>query len=495
MSGAVLRGLVVSIFLVCSVHLAAAAEKIALIVDVSGYSSLAGLVNPHHDGQAISSALQSLGFQVERVSDPKTTELRDVLAKFSDASATSEIAIVYFAGHGAEVEGQNYVLAVDASIDEASDIADQGVPTSAVLHSVSEARQLRIVILDACRNNPFPGVAGISPLKSVPRSDAGSQPISPPRADRGTLIVYSAKDGFPALDGKANENSPFARALLDHLATPGLEVGMLFRRVRDSVVDWTEGRQEPQTYGSLSSMPFFLGVGPEGAAATDRRAAWSASRPDFDRALQTSADEGDLRAMLGLAYIRLSPDDGRFDPDGAVVLLTRAAEAGSAEAVYELGRLYEQGLGVQQDPVKARDLYVQSSDMGFADATNDLGFLYFSGGTSTPRDIEKSLGYFRRASEQKHPQAMFNFAALIDDGLVPGLDADDAGNLLFASLRAGSRDVLDALTNRPEMFKASTLMALQRRLAEEDLYESKIDGKLGQGSIRGIRRAYGIDEN
>ena len=133
-------------------------------------------------------------------------------------------------------------------------------------------------------------------------------------------------------------------------------------------------------------------------------------------------------------------------------------------------------------------------ELGFADAINDLGFLYYQGGLGLARDPAKALSHFERAADLRHPQAMFNFAALIDDGLVPTKGPEDAAGYLYDALRSGSADVLDLLSERPTMFTDATRRALQARLAEHAFYTGSIDGDFGPGTQRGIRRAYGLTE-
>ena len=171
----------------------------------------------------------------------------------------------------------------------------------------------------------------------------GRTGLAAPSPDRGTLVAFAARDGERALDGRGS-NSPFALALMDNLAEPGLEISLMFRQVRDSVLHSTHNQQEPHTYGSLPGTPFYI-AGSEGGESkiedTDLRVAWADIRPDQETRLAELADQGDTRSMVGLAYMRLNSADSRYDPEKAAQFLTRAADSGSAEAQYELGQLYE----------------------------------------------------------------------------------------------------------------------------------------------------------
>ncbi len=131
------------------------------------------------------------------------------------------------------------------------------------------------------------------------------------------------------------------------------------------------------------------------------------------------------------------------------------------------------------------------ADLGFADAINDLGFLYYQGAEGLPRDPARAIELFVRAADLRHPQAMFNVAALIDDGLVPGKTPEDAAAYLYKALRSGVADVLDQLTSRPTMFKPQTRRALQAELQRNRFYAGAIDGDIGAGTQRSMRIAFG----
>nr|WP_236638423.1 tetratricopeptide repeat protein [Mangrovicoccus ximenensis] len=271
----------------------------------------------------------------------------------------------------------------------------------------------------------------------------------------------------------------------------------MFRQVRDEVLERTRNLQEPHTYGSLSGVPFYLAgpaQGQDRLPEADPVLAWASLRPQEEEQLAALATQGDTRSMVGLAYRRLNAASGDFRPAEAVELFTRAAEAGSPVAEFELGKLYEKGIGVDPDPARALELYRQSAAQEFPDALNDLGYLYFQGGLGLPVDRRRALAYFERAADQRHPEAQFNFAALVDDGLVPGKGPQDAAKYLYAALRSGNANVLDILETRSDMFKLETRKALQALLRENDFYDQGIDGQFGEGTRRGLRRAYGQEE-
>ncbi|MCV2864151.1 caspase family protein [Albidovulum sediminicola] len=472
---------------------AQAADRVALVIGMAQYRNVPALSNTVNDARLLASTLDRIGFDVTTLIDANQEELRSELERFAFRSETADLALVYFAGHGVEVAGENFLLPVDVNVRSNKDVQRQSISLKDLLHVVDSARKMRIVILDSCRDNPL-GDAILQENGEVAGASRGGG-LAPPSPDRGTLVAFAARDGQVALDGDG-ANSPFARALSEKLAEPGLEISLMFRQVRDEVLAATRNLQEPNTYGSLSGVPFYLAGSPElreQLATDDRRMAWTAVGANQESQLRSLADSGDARAMLGLAYMRLDTGGSEFDPAQAAQLFGRAAEAGSPEAQYELAKLYEKGIGVPQDDARALELFQKAADQGFSDAVNDLGFFYYQGSFGLQRDALKALGYFEQAADLRHPQAMFNFAALIDDGIVPGKGAADAGRYLYQALRSGSAAVYQQLAERPTMFSKDTRKALQAQLAEHAFYSGAIDGDFGPGTQKAVRVAYGLN--
>jgi len=479
----------------------AASDRVALVVGMGAYGTIPKLENTLNDARSIAGTLEDIGFDVTLSTDATGAEFRQLLDDFAFRSETADLALIYFAGHGVEVQGENFMIPVDADVRSNLDVQRQSVSLKQMLAAVEHARKMRIVILDSCRDNPLGDAIDLNQVtatatETTDATTRGGGGLAAANPDRGTLVAFAAKDGQVALDGDG-ANSPFATALIEKMVRPGLEISLMFRQVRDRVLQKTNNLQEPHTYGSLTGVPFYL-AGPaegqqdiSGASGAD---AWAAIRPDQEAQLVALADLGDTRSMLGLAYMRLNPNEGRFDPSAAVALLERAVAAGSPEAQFELAKLYERGTGVPVDHARALALYQAAADQDFADAINDLGFLHYQGGLGLPADPKRALRFFERAADLRHPQALFNFAALIDDGLIPTKGPEDAAKYLYAALRSGSTDVLNLLSERPAMFTSATRKALQEELKRYEFYAGSIDGDFGPGTQRGIRKAYGLSE-
>ena len=249
--------MMLSVLTMLSAPPAWAEQRVALVIGNGSYAHAPALANPLNDAADIGAALERLGFAVTRIENADRAELWDGLQKFSLAASASEVAVVFYAGHGIEVDRRNFLVPVDARLLSDRDVEFETVPLDLLSRAVEGARGLRLIVLDACRDNPFAAVmqrAGAT--RSIGRGLARVEP-------RGeTLVAYAAKEGTVAADG-AGRNSPYTEALLAHLEEPGLEVGLMFRKVRDAVVATTGGRQEPFVYGSLSSRGAFLAALPE----------------------------------------------------------------------------------------------------------------------------------------------------------------------------------------------------------------------------------------
>jgi uncharacterized caspase-like protein len=184
-------------------------------------------------------------------------ELQQALRDFGDLAEKAEWAVVFFAGHGIEVNGMTYLIPVDAALRRDTHVADETIPLTQIQGKVDAAAKLGLVILDSCRNNPF--IAKMTRAAGATRSiGQGLARIEP---EGNVLVAYAAKHGTTALDGDG-ANSPFTKALLASIEEPNLEVNFLFRRVRDDVRMSTKRQQEPFLYGSLGSEPLYFKSAP-----------------------------------------------------------------------------------------------------------------------------------------------------------------------------------------------------------------------------------------
>ena len=242
-----------------------AEQRVALVIGNGAYAHTPVLANPPNDAADVAAALERLGFAVTRLDHAGKADMERVLQEFSEAAFHSEVAVVFYAGHGIEVDGQNYLVPVDARLATDRAVSFETVPLDLVLLAAEPASGFLLVVLDACRDNPFAS----SMRRTGATRSVGVRGLALVDPSGDTLVAYAAKAGTAAQDG-SGRNSPYTAALLDYLEEPGLEVSKMFRKVRDAVLEETGNVQVPFTYGSRSSEDVYLAgrpdPGPSGVA-------------------------------------------------------------------------------------------------------------------------------------------------------------------------------------------------------------------------------------
>ena len=225
-----------------------AEKRVALVLGNSAYQHAAPLPNPTRDANAIAQMFQMAGFDTVLLrNDVGNLDFKRALRDFFVVAKGADIAVVFFAGHGIQIADQNYLIPVDAKLAQDYDITDEAISLDRVIEAIEPAARLRLVILDACRDNPF--------IVRMQRRSATRQIVSRGLSKvepilNNTLIAYAAKAGSTAEDGPG-ENSPFTMALIKHVVEPGLDIRLALGRVRDEVLRNTRNDQEPFVYGSL----------------------------------------------------------------------------------------------------------------------------------------------------------------------------------------------------------------------------------------------------
>lgn len=257
---------------------ACAEKRIALIIGNSSYKNVTRLSNPVNDAAAIDALLKRANFDVvETRHNLPATEMRRVLRDFGNKARDADVAFIYYAGHGIEIDGTNYLIPVDATLEQDTDVFDEAFGLDRILLAVEPARKLRLVVLDACRDNPFAKTMKRTvSSRSIGRGLAKIEPTSP-----NTLIAFAAKAGSTASDGDG-KNSPFAVALVNNLGKPGLDLRKAFGFVRDEVMKNTGNRQEPYVYGSLGGDDVALVPSVPGSAAEGANSSRADARRDYD---------------------------------------------------------------------------------------------------------------------------------------------------------------------------------------------------------------------
>lgn len=298
-----------------SIAHAAVGKRVALVVGNSAYQNAPPLPNPVNDSRAIAEALRRLGFVVIEALDKDKTGMQTVLREFASEMEGADASLFFYAGHGLQVQRRNYLVPIDASLESEVDLPFEAVAVDVVLDLMEQITPQRLVFLDACRNNPL--------ARRLARSGGESRSLGVGRGlarmnNRvGTLIAFATEPDKVALDGEG-DHSPFTRALLDHIETPGIEVRQMLSRVRGTVIDNTNGEQLPlDTSALVDDFYFVTKLEPEPVVAALPVPAPAVVPNDnstehlFWNTIQTSTDPHDFEAYLA-----------RY-PDGAFAPLAR----------------------------------------------------------------------------------------------------------------------------------------------------------------------------
>ena len=222
-----------------------AERRVALIIGNSAYQNVPTLPNAERDARGIADMFQKAGYEVVITAfNVGNLDFKSTIRKFEDTVTDADIAVIYYAGYGLNIHGTNYLIPIDAKLASDRDANDETITLEQLVGSVHGAKRLRVIIIDACRDNPFARIMKTERMASF----SGLAAVEPNSI--GTLIAYAAKSGTTAQDG-GGDHSPFAAALITNLFVPGLDIRLAFGRVRDEVLKKTGYMQEPFVYGSL----------------------------------------------------------------------------------------------------------------------------------------------------------------------------------------------------------------------------------------------------
>jgi hypothetical protein len=387
-----------TVFVVASIwlliHPAFAENRIALVIGNGSYEKVPELPNPPRDAADIGSALERLNFKVMQTKNATAHEMRKAIVDFGRAAEGAEMAVVFYAGHGMEVGGENWLIPVNAELRSDADIESEAVSLRSISLQVSKARQLGLVILDACRNNPF-----AARMKRSLNTRAVARGLAPTEPSDNVLIAYAARDGTTASDGDGR-NSPFTAALLRNIETPGLEISFIFRNVRDEVMAATKREQQPFVYGSLSKEAIYLK--PLAIVET------SIARPTAVAKLPTQQEvtKENVNSRDNLERNRFSPEDARRVAAIGAEQKLKMPPFAIGETKSDVPDIYRQFVGVWANKV------------GFGGGTGRHAMLIV---TEVASD-GIALGYYlwgppKKLSWQKEsPAGYVNFAAKINSG-------------------------------------------------------------------------------
>ena len=479
------RGLLVGALMALAATLigapAFAGARVALVIGNSAYRSVPQLANPANDANLMARTLRGLGFELVGGGaqlDLDKPHFDAALQAFSNEVQGADVGLFYYAGHGLQVSGRNFLVPVDARPTKEADVYLQAVDTSIVLSQMEGAgTKLNIVLLDACRNNPF-SVSGM-------RSAGGG--LAQMQAPEGTLISYATQPGNVALDG-AKGDSPYTIAVAETISRPGLGLFDAFNQIGLTVKRATGGAQQPWLASSPIEGGFYFAGAPEAAAPQVATAApipvvaaptptatapIHAAAPTFEATLtgasaraadqsakapmQTAALDGQLAAKQPIAgessvaaCDRLAAaliDSDRpssvagvefrdIDP-GPAVAACRAAiveQPKSPRLVYELARAVDKGSGPNGEAIA---LMRQAADAGYAVAMDGMGFSYEMGRGVT-RDFNEALRWYRKSANAGNGAAMHRIGLAYEHGESVSPDPGEAVRWYRKSADAGN---------------------------------------------------------
>ena len=273
LSAARCAGALVAVVLLLGSLAAHAEKRVALVVGNATYQNTATLANPRNDAEDMVAALRQVGFEVIYERDLNKRGMEHAIARFARAARDADAALFYYAGHGLQYRGSNYLMPVDAKLEDEFSLKFEMTRLDDVLSGLHQARGVKILVLDACRRNPLMDRLAVA---STTRDFVATRGLARMDASRGMVVAYSTQADQLAVDG-TGRNSPFTASLVKQITEPGLEIGTLFRRVAAEVNSATGGKQLPELSVSILGEFYFR------HADSDVQA-WSKIRASRDRA-------------------------------------------------------------------------------------------------------------------------------------------------------------------------------------------------------------------
>jgi tetratricopeptide (TPR) repeat protein len=450
--GIVSRSIFAAFLLCAGMSSAAHAEKrVALVIGNSAYQTVPKLPNPDSDAKLMSDTLTSLGFFVVGGSarlDLDKAGFDAALQEFKTQLVGADVALFYYAGHGVETHGLNYLVPVDAHPQDEADVFMQMVSTSDILDGLEKSgTRIHLALLDACRDNPFSG-HGV-------RSTTGGLAQMP--APVGTLISFATQPRSVSLDG-IDGHSPYTRALAEAMQKPGYGLFKTFNEVGLAVDKATGGQQLPWVSSSTIAGNFYFAGKPEPAPADAKQAALTPETPVAAPAqeLRFSPPDDPLRQGIIIDCDRLAAipyDTGHgWKLPGLDVDKINVATAGPAcndamqrypdvtRLVFEAGRVAT----ARKDYAEARRLYEQAAASGYAMAMNNIGALY-EGGSGTPVNYVEAARWYQKAVDAGEPIAMVDLGWLYENGHGVKKDYAQARRNYEAAVKAGEPSSMNNL--------------------------------------------------
>ncbi len=515
------RLLVVSLCAIGGMSQALAAKRVALVIGNDAYEHVTKLQKAVNDAEAMGETLEAIGFKVQRARNIGRRDMNFQIQKFTAELEAGDEALFFFAGHGVEIHGRNYLLPTDipqAVPGQENFVTAEAVPVDSILNRIRErGTRVSILVLDACQDNPFP--------KKGTRNLGGTRGLARMPAPEGSFIMYSAGVGQTALDrlaeGDPHRNSVFTRSLIPLLRLPGLSLTETARRVRRDVQQLARTvshQQRPAYYDEITGSFFFAGRGtgkaPSKPRQSDELAVLKARLEAMEQQLQKQNSESGTKIAI-IAPPEPSPPAvnrpsslpvhqcdrlaaGPTDPqrvvdgvafnaiqaDDAVRVCRVAVDAhpGIERFVFQLGRALSKA-GQYEEAVRN---YRIAAGNGNIVAGFNLGVM-LSNGRGIDRDEEEAVRLWRKSAVKGHIGSMYNLGWAYEKGSGVPKDGVKAASWVFKALRQGHVFGVKQFTTKGSVWSETFRRELQRLMKEHGVYSGSIDGQFGPSTKRAIR--------
>ncbi|MBF0276642.1 MAG: SEL1-like repeat protein [SAR324 cluster bacterium] len=418
-------------------------RRLALLIGNSNYQSMGFLSNPINDAEDMAETLRNLGFEVILKTNLNRPQMHEAIRDFGNELKHGGMGLFYFAGHGIQVKGSNYLIPMGVDIQGEDEVIDRAIEADLVLRKMESAgNDLNLVIFDACRNNPF-----YRTTRSI------SKGLARMYAPKGTFIMYSTRPGMLALDGKGR-NSPFMKHFLQQMRRPGLEVGLMMREVAAGVSEETDNQQTPWIEGLITGRFYFNPESSPALSLKEEEEAWQLvkttkdlevigeflqrypsgrytfhARIKWKELTRPSQEQEGLLTEVRHAIRSHSGQD--FNAGRLVKKYTDAYGIKDLQInlqlqphdEFKLGVIYREGLGTEKNAQEAVYWYEKAAYQGHARAQTRLGFM-LRNGIGTPPNLSRALYWYRRAASQGMSQGQFNLGGMYLKGY--GVPEDQA---------------------------------------------------------------------
>jgi Caspase domain len=432
---------------------ARAETRFALVIGNGAYRNIPALANPPNDAKDVAAALKSLGFKVTLKLDLDLAAMQRAIDEFALESTDADVSLFYYAGHGFQLAGRNYLIPVGAELHQLNDIASRTVALDPVLAELGKGKGSHLVFLDACRNNPFAGGGVGLPAAGLAR--VGKLP--------GFFIAFATQPDNVAFDG-SGRNSPFATALLGRLSTPGADISSMMIAVRNDVFAETGGQQIPADESLLTKQFYFAGSAaadetvetqlwrlagkdrdpnllqayldhyPDGPHAADVRSLLSGAgkppapppQPEADvETVLWAVARSERRASLAELYLARYPDGAHVDDAKALIASLRAAEQESSSPELACERLATHPHdatasvnGVEMDALKrnaeAADQFCRQAAAAHPEVAHYQALL--ARATFAAGRYDEAIALYRKAADANDARAMVSLGLLLETG-------------------------------------------------------------------------------